>query len=228
MLLTYSQYSFGQENQNIHQSETEKTHSLKKHSAKPFNDLKIDWLSSQQIEQHKELYHKYVTKRNEIEERLKTTDRSKAESTTYSEYRELKIEETYAVNGHILHELYFENIGNKPSKIGPEMEKLINAQFGSVDAFKKDFIAAASSARGWVVTTFGLDDGTLHTYILEQHNQNVPILTIPLLVFDVYEHAYMIDFGIKRKPYIEHFWDTIRWDIVEKRIERWVQPFIKK
>lgn len=197
------------------------------YTTKPYEQLitQTKGLSTNQLQQHYDLYAGYVKKRNQIEQDLQTVNRENAASTTYSPYRALKIAETFAVNGSLLHELYFENMRATDTKPGPYTMKLIECSFGSFDTFKKDFIDAAGVARGWVIMSYGMDDGRVHNYVLEAHNQNVPILTIPLLVLDVYEHAYMIDFGIKRAQYLDVFWHNINWDAVEQRITKWVLPF---
>jgi Fe-Mn family superoxide dismutase len=182
-------------------------------------------LSINQLKQHYDLYAGYVKKRNQIERNLQTVNRENAASTTYSPYRALKVAETFAVNGSLLHQLYFENMHANGSQPGVLTMKLIDCSFGSFDNFKKDFFDAGGVARGWVILAYGLDDGRLHNYVLEAHNQNVPVLAIPLLVLDVYEHAYMIDFGIKRANYLDVFWNNIDWNVVEERIEKWVLPF---
>lgn len=220
-----------QKNNTLHVSETNRTeitYSMKKkYVAKKFNlTNNVTWLTTKQIEQHYTLYKGYVSKRNEITQKLKMIDLSQKGNKTYSPYRALKISETYAVNGSLLHELYFENIGQTKQAIGPKMKQLIIDSFGSIERFGKDFALSAACARGWVITAFVLDDKQIHNYVLEEHNQNVPILSIPLLVLDVYEHAYMIDYGINRTPYVEKFWNTIDWNAVEKRIEKWVVPFL--
>lgn len=186
---------------------------------------KIDGLSTSQLKQHMTLYAGYVKSRNEIAKALETVDRVNATSRTYSQFRSLKIAETFAVNGSLLHELYFENLAPKTTRIGPLTEQLIKESFGSLEAFKQDFMASGNSARGWVLTCYSLDDKKIHNFVLEEHNQHVPVLAMPLLVLDVYEHAYMIDFGIQRPPYLKVFWDAINWDVVEARIEKWVTPF---
>lgn len=200
------------------------------YATKPYDQLikETKGLSTNQLKQHYDLYAGYVKKRNQIEQDLQTVNRENAASITYSPYRALKIAETFAVNGSLLHELYFENMRANDSKPGPNTMKLITCSFGSFDNFKKDFIDAAGVARGWVIMAYGMDDGRVHNYVLEAHNQNVPILTIPLLVLDVYEHAYMIDFGIKRAQYLDVFLHNINWDAVEQRIEKWVLPLDKK
>lgn len=190
-------------------------------------DNKIKGLSANQLKQHKQLYAGYVKSRNEIAQALTSVDRVNANSRTYSAFRALKVAETYAVNGSILHELYFENLATQPMNIGPATEKLILESFGSLEAFKQDFMASGNSARGWVLTCYSLDDHQLHNFVLEEHNQHVPVLAMPLIVLDVYEHAYMIDFGIQRPPYLKVFWDAIHWDVVEQRVNKWVTPFAK-
>ncbi len=182
---------------------------------------KLKGLSKKQIDEHEQLYKGYVNSRNKISLELQKVDRS-SPSRTWSPFRELKIEETYAINGQILHELYFENLEQPGIEMGPQMKALIESNFGSIEKFKKDFMDCGNVSRGWVVTAFSFDDGRLHNFVLEQHNQNVPVLMIPLLVLDVYEHAYMIDYGIKRAPYLDVFWKNINWNVVENRINRWV------
>lgn len=192
------------------------------HTAKSFDLVStIKGLSAQQLNEHKILYEGYVAKRNEIAQKLSSVDRAD-QNRTYSPYRALKLAETYALNGSLLHELYFENMNKKPSQVGPQMQQLIEESFGSLEAFKQDLMAAALCSRGWVLTAYSIDDGHLHNFVLEEHNQTVPVLVLPLLVLDVYEHAYMIDFGIKRAPYLEVFWENIDWFVVEHRIEKWV------
>ncbi len=188
----------------------------------------ISGLSKEQIEQHEKLYAGYVKKRNEIMQALKTVDRTDAANRTYSPFRALKIAETYAVNGALLHELYFQNLGIQSTTIGPRMKQLVVDNFGSLEAFKNDFMDCGGCARGWVVTAYSIDDGRLHNFVLEEHNQNVPVMIIPLLVLDVYEHAYMIDYGIARNPYLQVFWNHIAWNVIEERIIKLVEPLRKE
>ena len=105
--------------------------------------------------------------------------------------------------------------------IGPRTQDALIKNFGSLAAFKEDLMATAISARGWILTCYNLDDHTVQNYLLDAHNEKVPVLVIPLLVVDTYEHAYMIDFGINRKEYLAVLWDNINWDVVEKRVKKW-------
>jgi Fe-Mn family superoxide dismutase len=101
------------------------------------------------------------------------------------------------------------------------MQDMINKNFGSLEVFKEDLMATALSARGWAITCYNFDDQRLQNYLLDTHNQMVPICVAPIVVIDSYEHAYMIDFGINRKEYLAVLWDNINWDVVEKRLQRW-------
>lgn len=189
------------------------------YTATQYNDIR--GLSQDQITAHKSLYSGYVTKRNEITTSLPKANLAAA-NATYSQFRELKIEETYAYNGAILHELYFENISGQPGKVGPKVNALLQKSFGSYENWLADFNACASCARGWVITAYSLDDKLIHNFVLDTHNQYVPVLVLPLIVFDAYEHAYMIDFGINRKQYIARFLQSLNWGVIEKRTTRWI------
>jgi Fe-Mn family superoxide dismutase len=176
--------------------------------------------SQKQLDDHFTLYRGYVNKRNEIDEKLLSTPRTN-QNITYSPFRGLKTSETFARNGMLLHELYFENI-KTGTIIGKKTHEVLIQNFGSLEAFKEDLMASAKCARGWALTCYNLDDGRIQNYVLDSHNDKVPILTIPLLVLDTYEHAYMIDFGINRAQYLDILWDNINWDIVEARIVQWM------
>ena len=101
---------------------------------------RINGLTENQLKQHYDLYVGYVKKRNQIEQDLQTVDRTNSAGITYSPFRALKTAETFAVNGSLLHELYFENMSAVQTQPGPETMKLIVSSFGSLDNFKNDLI----------------------------------------------------------------------------------------
>lgn len=188
------------------------------HEPRKFELKNLNGISENQISQHRDiLYAGYVNKLNEIEERLKSVDRSKA-NQVFSEFRALKVDETFALNGVILHELYFENMGGKGGKASGEVSDMITQEFGSFDKWQDDFKACGMAARGWVIMGFCEYDGKIHNYCLDAHNATVPCCVTPLLVMDVYEHAYVIDYGVKRPPYIDAFMKNIDWKVCEKRL----------
>ena len=189
------------------------------HQPKKF-DLKLDGISDNQISQHRDiLYAGYVNKLNEIEDRLKAVDLTKA-NQVFSEFRALKIDETFALNGVVLHELYFENLGVKSAKPRGKLSDMLARDFGSFDRWMDNLKACGMAARGWVILGLNTYDGKLHNYCLDAHNDRVPVNVIPILVLDVYEHAYVIDFGVKRAPYLDAFVKNINWDAAAKRLDR--------
>lgn len=189
------------------------------HQVKKF-DLTLEGISDKQISQHRDiLYAGYVNKLNEIEERLKTADLTKA-NQAFSDFRALKVEETFALNGVVLHELYFENLGVKSAKPTGKLSDLLAREFGSFDRWIENLKACGMAARGWVILGLSTYDGKLHNYCLDAHNDRVPVNVVPILVLDVYEHAYVIDFGVKRAPYLDAFVKNINWDAASRRLDR--------
>ncbi len=176
-------------------------------------------ISDQQIEYHFETHYKgYVNKISEIWEKQQTVDLGKA-NQNYSDYRELKVEESFNWMGVVLHELYFENIkdgqGTKPTE---NLTKMIEETFGSFDKWKADFKACGIALRGWAILVYDLSSKRLINNGLDAHNVYGFLNAVPLLILDVYEHAYYTDQGPKRAPYIDAFFENVNWDIVNKRL----------
>lgn len=184
----------------------------------PFGKDALKGISAKTNEiHHDKLYAGYVNKRNEIDEGLKTADRSKA-SQAYSEFRALKLEETFNADGVILHELYFESLGGDGQASGAFKDKIVE-DFGSWEAFIEDATATAMAARGWMVTAYDPSDGKIHNFLCDMHNQGGVWGTIPLWTIDCYEHAYFIDYGPDRKAYITALLENINWAAVNERYE---------
>ncbi|MCL4478782.1 MAG: superoxide dismutase [Deltaproteobacteria bacterium] len=177
-------------------------------------------ISDQQIEYHFETHYKgYVNKYNEVSEKLDTVDRTKA-NQNFSDYRALKVEESFNYMGAVLHELYFENLKDgKGGEPGAELKTKISENFGSFDKFKEDFKACGIALRGWAVLVYDITSGRLMVNGLDAHNIYGFLNTIPILVMDVYEHAYYTDQGPKRPPYIDSFFNNVNWSISEARLK---------
>jgi Fe-Mn family superoxide dismutase len=173
--------------------------------------------SDSQLDQHFTLYKGYVTKLNEIEEKLVGIDNTKP-NYTFNEFSELKRREAVAFNGSFLHELYFENLG-ADAKISPELQKALDAQ-GGKDKVLADLKATALGGPGWALLTRNRRDGKLHTYFVAEHHLGMPIEQDLLLVLDSWEHAFMVDFGIKRPDYINAFLQNIKWSEVSSRFAK--------
>jgi len=177
----------------------------------------LNGISANQIDQHYTLYQGYVNKTNELWGSLETADRSKA-NQTYSAIREMKVELSFAWDGVILHEYYFENLGGGGGNPPDEVRKALEAAYGSYEAWVEDFKASGISARGWVICSWDPKAGKVFNYIADAHNSFGIWNAVPLLVLDTYEHAYMVDYGVRRPPYIDAFMNNIDWHVVAQRL----------
>ncbi len=162
---------------------------------------------------HDKLYAGYVAKKNEIAEKLTALSHGgdvSSANQSYSELRALKDGETFAVNGVYLHEWYFDVLGGNGQAEGPLVDAIV-AHYGSLENFLTYFSACGMAARGWVVLAWDTHDGELRVYTSDSHNQGGVWGALPILVLDVYEHAYFIDYGSDRKAYIADYWKNLNW-----------------
>jgi len=183
----------------------------------------ITAVSKKQFDVHLALYEGYVNKINEIWNELKVDGEREKANATYSKYRGLKRGETYALNGVILHELYFENMGGtQNTPMGPALD-LINQYYGSYDNWKKDFIACGKAARGWAVLAFDQRNRSLVNILCDSHDEGNVWNAYPILIMDVYEHAYFVDYENKKADYIDKFMQDINWAVVNKRVQKLIK-----
>ena len=176
---------------------------------KKFN-LPKEFLSERQKEEHLKLYKGYVEKTEAVGEKIKNAD------TERDDIRNLRLTESFAVAGMKLHELYFEELGK--SEFNGKIKEMIEEKWKSFENFKKMFIATAIAMRGWVVLAYDNDFKKLKIYGADVHD--IAIWNCrPVLILDVYEHAYFIDYGTNRKQYIEDFFNNINWGIVNLRLK---------
>ncbi|MCC7357411.1 superoxide dismutase [Candidatus Uhrbacteria bacterium] len=163
---------------------------------------------------HDKLYAGYVAKKNEVQDKLKSLSQGgdvSSANQSYSELRALKDGETFATNGVYLHEWYFDILGGTGDATGSLAEAL-KKEYTSVENFMSYFSACGMASRGWVVLCWDTHDKALRVYTGDTHNQGGVWGCLPILVLDVYEHAYFIDYGSDRKAYITDFWKNLNWN----------------
>lgn len=188
---------------------------------KQFN-VKTDFLSPGNVQNHIELYEGYVENFNKTSMQLDSVDRSSVNSNN-SPYRAYKIDETYNMNGAYLHELYFANIGDAQSRI--TMDSLsymrLNRDFGSFDDWQRDFIACGMASRcGWVVTYLNMYTQSYMNCAIDLHSEHVPAGMYPVIVMDVWQHAYYRDYLKDVNSYMSAMMKQLRWPVIEKRFEK--------
>jgi Fe-Mn family superoxide dismutase len=171
------------------------------------------------LKNHFTLYQGYVTNTNKL---LDTLDQmAKDAKTAAPEFAELKRRLGWEFNGMRLHEYYFENLGGKAGidKNSLLAKKLAGA-FGSMEAWEKDFRATgAMRGIGWVVLYHDATADRLINFWINEHDVSHPAGCTPLLVMDVFEHAFMLDYGLKRADYIDAFCKNINWAAAESRVK---------
>ena len=174
-------------------------------------------LSDLQLKAHFTLYQGYVKKLNEIREKLGTADRS-APNYSYNEYSELKRREPVAFNGTVLHEMYFENLGNGSTAANESAKKLIDRSFGSYDAWMADSKAILMSAHGWLVTVFDYTEGKLFNNLVRtEHDVGLFANVHVIVAVDAWEHAYFADYQTKKGDYVANALSGLNWDVLNGR-----------
>jgi len=174
-------------------------------------------VTRKQFDDHMTLYKGYVDKTNEITQKLAADPEYASANATASHYRGWKKGETYAIDGVIMHELYFQNLGNASGPMGKKTQHLMDRYFGGADKWREDFIACAKSARGWCVLVYEQRTATCRNILLDAHDVGQIATAYPILVLDMYEHAYFLDYGTDKAAYINRFLSQVPWDAVEKR-----------
>lgn len=170
------------------------------------------------LKNHMTLYQGYVTNTNKVLDALAQSLRDGKTGTP--EFAELKRRLGWEWNGMRLHELYFDNLGGKaPLDAGGKLAGAIADHFGSREAWEKDFKAVgAMRGIGWAALYHDPASGRLMNFWINEHDVSHPAGCQPLLIMDVFEHAFMIDYGLKRADYIEAFFKSIDWAAVESRL----------
>ena len=176
-------------------------------------------ISEEQIAQHWQLYEGYVTQVNTLRTELQAL-RSDGKSGTPL-YADRRRRFGFEYNGMVLHEYYFGNLKAKAAELssGSALKKALTGQFGTFDAFKSDFVhAGATRSVGWAICYLDPATGALNNHFIQLHEDGNVCGFVPLLVMDVWEHAYMVDYGATgRGRYIEAFFSNVNWPIVEQR-----------
>lgn len=179
----------------------------------------MEGFSETLLKNHFTLYQGYVTNTNKV---LDTLDQMLKEGKAATpEFAELKRRLGWEFNGMRLHEYYFENLGGKAGiDTGGRLAKKLIGNFGSYDAWEKDFKATGTMRGiGWIVLYQDIANGKLINFWINEHDVSHPAGCNPLLIMDVFEHAFMLDYGLKKTDYISAFFKNIDWKVVEARLK---------
>jgi len=190
------------------------------YAAKDYSNLiGMEGFSETLLKNHFTLYQGYVTNTNKVLDIL--SEMAKGGKIGTPEYGELKRRLGWEFNGMRLHEFYFETLGgkgelNKSGKLGGKLTD----EFGSYENWEADFKGVATMRGiGWAILYQDSISGKLINQWINEHDVGHPAGCTPLLILDVFEHAFMIDYGLKRADYITAFFKNIKWEAVEGRMK---------
>jgi len=185
-----------------------------------YKDL-VPYMSEEQLKIHHSKHHQaYVNGANAILQRLDKARKENIEIDVKSTLKEL----SFNIGGHLLHSIFWGNLA-PPSKgsgkPGGVLGEALDKEFGSFERFKKEFSQAAVSVEGsgWAALTLCKQTGRPIIMQIEKHNANVYPMFRILMVLDVFEHAYYIDYKNDRAKFVEAFWNIVNWEEVNKRLE---------
>jgi Fe-Mn family superoxide dismutase len=181
--------------------------------------LGMPGFSEELLKNHFELYQGYVKNANALLTELEQLTRQhKLDSPAAAEMRRRF---GWEYDGIRLHEFYFENLAKSPKPLDPQsrLSLRLNEDFGGVEHWKKDFEAAASMRGiGWVVAYHDPLRNRLFNAWINEHDEGHLVACSPIVVLDVFEHAYLTDYGVKKTVYIESFFRNLNWDAATRRL----------
>ena len=122
-------------------------------------------------------------------------------------------------NSVILHEMYFDGLALKATDPAPDIRSAIEKRFGSLEKWSADFIGSAKAAAGWAMLVVHHVNGRLYNVVSDEHASGPLWLAMPLVVIDVYEHAFYIDYQNKKADYIEKFMQHVDWAEANRRFQ---------
>ena len=190
------------------------------YTAKDYSNLiGMEGFSETLLKNHFTLYQGYVTNTNKLIDLLAAMVKEGKVGTP--EYAELKRRMGFEFNGMRLHEYYFDNLGGKglldeSSKLGERLAE----DFGSYEVWEEDFKSTGKMRGiGWTILYQDNINGKLLNQWINEHETGHLAGCVPLLVMDVFEHAFITDYGLKRPDYIEAFFKNINWEAVEGRLK---------
>lgn len=179
-------------------------------------------ISEEQLKIHHQKHHQaYINGANAIFEKLEKARKDSLDFDIKATLKEL----SFNIGGHLLHSLFWYNLapvskggGGEPKR---ELMEVIKKEFGSFERFKKEFsqVALSVEGSGWASLVFCRQTQRPLIMQIEKHNNNVyPAFKI-LMVIDVFEHAYYLDYKNERAKFIDAFWQIVNWEEVNKRLE---------
>jgi Fe-Mn family superoxide dismutase len=200
--------------------------SIGSYTAREFNLSSLNGISDKTLEMHFKLYEGYVKETNKLTEAItKFIQDGNVDQEEMPAYSELTRRLGFEYNGMVLHEYYFDNLkrggGNGDPEPTAQFAKAAESTFGSYEIWKADFVGIGKMRGvGWAICNQNPANGRLSNHWITLHETGNVVGFNPVLVMDVWEHAYLLDYKPAERPkYIEAFFSNIDWAAVEKRLQ---------
>jgi len=204
---------------------TTTTHALETYKARQFPLSGLNGISDETLEMHFKLYEGYVKETNKLNEKLaEFLEDGKVDQEEFPAYSEITRRLGFEYNGMVLHEYYFENM-KKGGSVDPDKKSSFRTAaehcFGSYELWKTDFSGIGKMRGvGWAICYQNPNNGRISNHWITLHETGNVSGFRPILVMDVWEHAFILDFKPADRPkYIEAFFSNIDWDVVAKRLK---------
>ncbi len=184
--------------------------------------MTTSYLSEPAKKHHEQLYQGYAELLTRISAEVDAADKVNV-SSAHSPYRSVKKDEVYDLNATYLHELFFANCFDPNSELFQDFYAYMHLarDWGTFDAWMADFMACALSSRsGWVICGYSLYLKRFINVCVDGHDQGVLVGLVPILVIDMWEHAYVRDYAADKKSYLTAMMREIDWEVVEDRVKR--------
>src|SRR5258707_91975 len=199
----------------------------KTYKAKTFNLSGLNGISDKTLEMHFKLYEGYVKATNDLTARIaEILSDGKVDQEELPAYSELTRRLGFEYNGMVLHEYYFDNLktggGTGDPNNNSAFRKAAEQSFGSYDIWKAEFIGIGKMRGvGWAICNQNPDNGRLSNHWVTLHETGNVAGFKPILVMDVWEHAYLLDYKPAERPkYIEAFFSNVDWSTVDTRLTK--------
>jgi superoxide dismutase, Fe-Mn family len=203
---------------------------IKEYKAKQFDLSGLNGISDRTLEMHFKLYEGYVSNTNTLTSKIaEILADGKVDQEEMPAYSELTRRMGFEYNGMVLHEYYFGNMKKGSTTTDPEansrLYKLAEQSFGSYDTWKADFMSVGKMRGvGWAICYQDPATERLSNHWITLHEVGNVAGFVPVLVMDVWEHAFLLDYKPAERPkYIEAFFSNIDWDACERRLGRGAQ-----
>lgn len=176
-------------------------------------------ISRKTHDEHLKLWQGYANQTNNLRKAMVELDLDPAKANQItSPMRSLKVDYTFAYEGYINHNVYFETLGGNGGPATGAVADLIKSAYGSFENWAADFKSTGIAGRGWVYLAYDLEEKRVFNYIGDAQNTFPVWNHVLLLAMDVYEHAYYLDFQTARAKYIDAYMQCINWGAVNGRM----------